>query len=39
MELRFNDAELAFRQEVRDLIARELPAETRERMIGSKSPS
>ena len=39
MELRFNDAERAFRQEVRDFIARELPAETRERMVAGKSPT
>ena len=38
MDLRFTDAEIAFRKEVRDFIARELPAETRERMIAGKSP-
>ena len=39
MDLRFSDAERAFRQEVRDFIARELPAETRERMTAGKSPT
>ena len=39
MELSFNDGELVFRQEVRDFIARELPAETRERMVADKSPT
>ncbi len=39
MDLRFTDAEIAFRQEVRDFIAKELPAETRERMIAGKSPT
>ena len=38
MELRFNEAEIAFRQEVRDFIARELPKETHERMLSGKSP-
>ncbi|MDB5372030.1 MAG: pimeloyl-CoA dehydrogenase, large subunit [Belnapia sp.] len=39
MDLRFTDAEIAFRQEVRDFIARELPAETRDRMIAGRSPT
>jgi pimeloyl-CoA dehydrogenase large subunit len=39
MELRFTEAELAFRQEVRDFLAKELPAETRERMVAGKSPT
>ena len=39
MELRFNEAEIAFRQEVRDFIAKELPKETHERMLAGKSPS
>ena len=39
MDLRFSDAEIAFRKEVRDFIARELPAETRERMVAGKSPT
>ncbi len=39
MELRFNEAEQAFRQEVRDFIARELPKETHERMLSGKSPT
>ena len=39
MDLRFTDAEIAFRQEVRDFIAKELPAETRERMVAGKSPT
>jgi pimeloyl-CoA dehydrogenase large subunit len=39
MELRFSEAERAFRQEVRDFIAKELPAETRERMVAGKSPT
>jgi len=39
MDLRFTDEEIAFRQEVRDFIARELPAATRERMIAGKSPT
>src|SRR5215211_6924318 len=32
-------AEIAFRKEVRDFIARELPAETRERMAAGKGPT
>jgi pimeloyl-CoA dehydrogenase large subunit len=39
MDLRFTDAEITFRQEVRDFIAKELPAETRERMVAGKSPT
>jgi pimeloyl-CoA dehydrogenase large subunit len=39
MDLRFTDEEIAFRQEVRDFIAKELPAETRERMIAGRSPT
>ena len=39
MELRFNEAEIAFRQEVRDFIAKELPKETHERMVSGKSPT
>jgi pimeloyl-CoA dehydrogenase large subunit len=39
MDLRFTDEEIAFRQEVRDFIARELPAATRERMVAGKSPT
>ena len=39
MELRFNEAEIAFRQEVRDFIAKELPKETHERMLAGKSPT
>jgi pimeloyl-CoA dehydrogenase large subunit len=39
MDLRFTDAEIAFRQEVRDFIAKELPAATRERMLAGKSPT
>ncbi|MBL6080568.1 acyl-CoA dehydrogenase family protein [Belnapia sp. T18] len=39
MDLRFTDEEIAFRQEVRDFIARELPAETRERMVAGRSPT
>jgi pimeloyl-CoA dehydrogenase large subunit len=39
MELRWTDEERAFRQEVRDFINRELPQETRERMIRGKSPT
>ena len=39
MELRFNEAEIAFRQEVRDFIAKELPKETHERMLSGKSPT
>ncbi|MBL6458013.1 acyl-CoA dehydrogenase family protein [Belnapia sp. T6] len=39
MDLRFTDEEIAFRKEVRDFIAKELPAETRERMIAGKSPT
>jgi pimeloyl-CoA dehydrogenase large subunit len=39
MDLRFTDEEIAFRQEVRDFIARELPAETRERMAAGRSPT
>ncbi|MBX6744389.1 MAG: acyl-CoA dehydrogenase family protein [Acetobacteraceae bacterium] len=39
MELRFTEAERAFRQEVRDFIDKNLPAETRERMIRGKSPT
>ncbi|GGC48131.1 pimeloyl-CoA dehydrogenase large subunit [Siccirubricoccus deserti] len=39
MDLRFTDAEIAFRQEVRDFIAKELPVATRERMLAGKSPT
>jgi pimeloyl-CoA dehydrogenase large subunit len=39
MDLRFTEAEIAFRQEVRDFIAKELPAETRERMVAGRSPT
>jgi pimeloyl-CoA dehydrogenase large subunit len=39
MDLRFTDAEIAFRQEVRDFIAKELPAATRERMVAGRSPT
>ena len=39
MDLRFTEAEIAFRQEVRDFIAKELPAATRERMVAGKSPT
>jgi pimeloyl-CoA dehydrogenase large subunit len=39
MELRWNDEERAFRREVRDFINRELPKETRERMVRGKSPT
>jgi pimeloyl-CoA dehydrogenase large subunit len=39
MELRWTDEERAFRQEVRDFINRELPKETRDRMIRGKSPT
>ncbi|WP_149535415.1 acyl-CoA dehydrogenase family protein [Siccirubricoccus phaeus] len=39
MDLRFTEEEIAFRREVRDFIARELPAATRERMIAGKSPT
>jgi pimeloyl-CoA dehydrogenase large subunit len=39
MELRWTDEERAFRKEVRDFIDRELPKETRERMIRGKSPT
>ena len=36
MDLRFTDAERAFRREVRDFIDAELPAETRERMVAGR---
>ena len=39
MELRWTEEERAFRQEVRDFINRELPKETRERMIRGRSPT
>ena len=39
MDLRFTDEEVAFRQEVRDFIAKELPAATRERMVAGRSPT
>jgi pimeloyl-CoA dehydrogenase large subunit len=39
MDLRFTDAEIAFRQEVRDFITKELPAATRERMVAGRSPT
>jgi pimeloyl-CoA dehydrogenase large subunit len=39
MELRWTDDERAFRKEVRDFINRELPKETRDRMIRGKSPT
>ena len=39
MELRWTEEERAFRQEVRDFINRELPKETRDRMIRGKSPT
>ena len=39
MELRWTDEERAFRQEVRDFIRRELPKETRDRMVRGKSPT
>ncbi|MBY0331162.1 MAG: acyl-CoA dehydrogenase family protein [Acetobacteraceae bacterium] len=39
MELRWTDEERAFRQEVRDFINRELPQDTRDRMIRGKSPT
>jgi pimeloyl-CoA dehydrogenase large subunit len=39
MELRFSDAERAFRQEVRDFLAAELPPATREHMLRGKGPT
>ncbi len=39
MDLRFTDEEIAFRQEVRDFIARELPQETHARMRSGRSPT
>ena len=39
MELRWTEEERHFRQEVRDFINRELPKETRDRMIRGKSPT
>ncbi len=39
MDLRFTPEERAFRQEVRDFIAKELPKETRDRMVAGKSPT
>ncbi len=39
MELRWTEEERHFRQEVRDFINRELPQETRDRMIRGKSPT
>ena len=39
MDLRFNDEERAFRQEVREFIAANLPNETRERMAAGRTPT
>ncbi|HEV7414899.1 MAG TPA: pimeloyl-CoA dehydrogenase large subunit [Tianweitania sediminis] len=39
MDLRFTDEEVAFRQEVRDFIATNLPAETRERLQSGHHPT
>ncbi|MCU0888978.1 MAG: acyl-CoA dehydrogenase family protein [Rubritepida sp.] len=39
MELRFTDAERAFRDEVRAFLAAELPQATRDHMIAGKSPT
>ena len=39
MELRFSDAEVKFRQEVRDFLAAELPDATRQHLISGKSPT
>jgi len=39
MELRFTDEERAFRQEVREWIDANLPAETRERMASGRTPT
>ncbi len=39
MDLRFNDTERAFRKEVREFIAKELPDATRQRMVEGKSPT
>jgi alkylation response protein AidB-like acyl-CoA dehydrogenase len=39
MDLRFTDEEIAFRKEVRDFIARELPKETHARMLSGRSPT
>ncbi len=38
MELRFTDEERAFRQEVREWIDANLPADTRERMASGRTP-
>ncbi|MBS7809968.1 acyl-CoA dehydrogenase family protein [Roseococcus pinisoli] len=39
MELRFTDAEVAFREEVRAFLAAELPDATRQHLISGKSPT
>jgi alkylation response protein AidB-like acyl-CoA dehydrogenase len=39
MDLRFTDDERAFRQEVRDWIDANLPADTRERMAAGRTPT
>jgi alkylation response protein AidB-like acyl-CoA dehydrogenase len=39
MDLRFTDEERAFRQEVRDWIDANLPADTRERMAAGRTPT
>ena len=39
MELRFSDAEVKFRQEVRDFLAAELPDATRQHLVSGKSPT
>ncbi len=39
MELRFTDAEVAFRAEVRAFLAAELPEATRQHLISGKSPT
>ena len=39
MELRFTDEERAFRQEVREWIDANLPADTRERMASGRTPT
>ncbi|MCS6889994.1 MAG: acyl-CoA dehydrogenase family protein [Rhodovarius sp.] len=39
MDFRFTPEEIAFRQEVRDFINRELPPATREHMLRGKSPT
>ena len=39
MDLRFTDEERAFRQEVRDWIDANLPADTRERLAAGRTPT